>query len=127
MFFIDKNFKLYVTVNGTLIIVDKRFPILLQWAKDNWNDIAQQYAELNKDSKYIGKKVKIYLTDESFAKLQKELKYYKSSYFSLGLSSNEIIVQLCNNEQRKDDERMDNLPKMSMKELTIAASMLSSF
>lgn len=124
--FIDKKTKLYVTVNGTLITVDKKFPILFQYMKDNWNDVANEYKELNKDSKYVGKMVKIYLTDESFSILQKELKYYKCNYFKVGLSSTEGIIKLCNSAQKTTDENMAKIPKISPESWPIMASVFQT-
>ncbi len=127
--FLDKNnkpVKMYVKVNHTLLTIDKRLPDLMKWLSDNWDNIVAKYAEINKDSKYVGKVVKYYLTEESFAQLQKELKYYKCNSFKIGLSSNETLVSLNNSVQKKEDDNMAKIPKLKPHDYLTMASMMGT-
>lgn len=108
-FFKDRKTKLYFKKSGTVISVKKTdHPILWNYFLNHYNEIAQEYTELNKDKKYkifpnIPKK---YFTNESFAKLQKELKMSKAFEISIGFSSTETLVILCNESQMEYDQKM---------------------
>ena len=110
-FFKDRKTKLYFKKNGSVVTIKKTdHPILWNYFLHHYNEIAKEYEELNKD-----KKIKIfpnipkkYFTNESFEKLQRELKT-KDITISVGFSSTEILVYLCNASQMEYDTKIKEM------------------
>lgn len=109
-FFKDRKAKLYFKNNGTVISIKKTdHPILWNYFLHHYNEIAKEYTELNKDKKVFANVPKKYFTNESFEKLQKELKMSKAIEISIGFSSTETLVKLCNESQMEYDQKIKKM------------------
>lgn len=106
-FFKDRKTKLYFKKNGSVVTIKKTdHPILWNYLVHNYNEIAKEYTELNKDTKVFANVPKKYFTNESFEKLQKELKMSKATEISIGFSSTETLVKFCNENQMEFDQKI---------------------
>lgn len=109
-FFKDRKTKLYFNKIGSVVTIKKTdHPILWNYFLHHYNEIAKEYTELNKDNKVFANVPKKYFTNESFAKLQKELKMSKAIEISIGFSSNETLVKLCNASQMEYDKKIKEM------------------
>jgi hypothetical protein len=108
MIFKNSKDKMYFVNNGTLITLKESYKTTYNFVKDMYGEIREKYLDLNKDSVFFGKIVKIYVSDTSFDKIKKELKITKEgNSISFGFGSHQRLFELCNSIQEKQDDSVN--------------------
>ena len=107
--FEDKDFKLYFKKNhSTMITLDKvKHPIFYNWIKTHYAQIGRVYTEINKDKKYTADKVWCYFSNDSYAKIQRELGVV-GDVTDFGFSSNQTIFAIANNDYYEQDRKRES-------------------
>lgn len=98
--FQDRKKKLYFKAFGcsTLFKLTKdKSPLLFDYIIVNYSNIAKKYTEKNKDSIFFGKPVDIYLSDDKFQTIKKELRIqsqFNTSRITIGFGSNQTLCYI---------------------------------